>query len=76
MLIFGLKSNYFTKRFEKFEGGVYNEIEIELSKDFSFFLEYLCSSILIEAASRKLLCLRYLISFFEFGCDVEGSNAY
>lgn len=76
MLIFSLKPNYFTKWLEKFEGGVNDKIKIEFSKNLSFLLKDLCGSILIQAAGSKLLCLRYLISLFEFGCDVERCNAY
>jgi hypothetical protein len=74
MLILGLKSEYLAEGFKKLVRRIEDELEVKLFDNISFRFKDLCSSILIDAASDKLLYWRHLIGFLEFSRDVEGSH--
>ena len=73
MLIFGLKSNDFSKRLKELVGRVDDQLKVEFLQNISLLLLYLGCRVLISTAENKLLHLRHLVGLLEFGSNVQGS---
>ena len=74
--VFWFKPDDFSVGLKKSEGGVDNEIKIELLDYICFFLKNLGSSVLIGATGDKLFKGRNLIGLFEFGSYEKSSYSH